>query len=184
MAHEPEPILFALKRVDRSKHFMLGAIAALFFAVLFTFGFLMAHARDTGGNAKMLFGAAAAEMQLIHEDPAGVITIVGTQVVEGPQENAAWTPYVDAMTTPHGTDGSARIDWPALLPTGRETYRYNGSLTTPPCTEGVKWLFFMDPIRLSAAQIAKLRTAYDGNVRPIQEGEAAFRDLTADLRGD
>jgi len=65
MAHDPEPIQFVLKRVDRSKHVMLGAITALFFAVLFTFGFLMAHARDTGGNAKMLFGAAAAQMAFI-----------------------------------------------------------------------------------------------------------------------
>jgi hypothetical protein len=62
MAHEPEPALFALKRVDRSKHFMLAAIAALFFTVLFTFGFLLAHVRDSGGNAKLLFAAAAAEM--------------------------------------------------------------------------------------------------------------------------
>ena len=65
MAHDPEPILFVLKRVDRSKHFMLGAIAALFFAVLFTFGFLMAHARDTGGNAKLLFAATSAQMAFI-----------------------------------------------------------------------------------------------------------------------
>jgi hypothetical protein len=65
MAHEPEPVLAVLKRVDRSKHFILAAIAALFFAVLFTFGFLLAHARDTGGNAKMLFAAAAAQMAFI-----------------------------------------------------------------------------------------------------------------------
>ena len=65
MAHEPDAVIVVLKRVDRSKHFMLAAIAALFFAVLFTFGLLMAHARDTGGNAKLLFAAAAAEMAFI-----------------------------------------------------------------------------------------------------------------------
>jgi uncharacterized membrane protein YhaH (DUF805 family) len=65
MAHEPEPVLVVLKRVDRSKYFMLAAIAALFFAVLFSFAFLMAHARDTGGNGKLLFAAAGAEMAFI-----------------------------------------------------------------------------------------------------------------------
>jgi hypothetical protein len=44
---------------------MLAAIAALFFAILITFGYAMAHAPDKGGNAKMLFGAAAAQMAFI-----------------------------------------------------------------------------------------------------------------------
>jgi len=65
MAHEPEPILFVLKRVDRSKHVMLAAIAALFFAILFTLGYLMAHAPDRSGNAKLLFAGAAAQMAFI-----------------------------------------------------------------------------------------------------------------------
>jgi drug/metabolite transporter (DMT)-like permease len=65
MAHEPDPVVLVLKRVDRSKHFMLAAIAALFFTVLFTFGFLMAHARDTAGNAKLLFAATGAQMAFI-----------------------------------------------------------------------------------------------------------------------
>ena len=62
MAHGPESVEFALKRVDRSRHFVLAAIAALFFAVLFTFGFLLAHVPDAGGNAKLLFGAAFAQV--------------------------------------------------------------------------------------------------------------------------
>jgi hypothetical protein len=65
MAHGPESVEFALKRVDRSKYFMLAAIAALFFAVLFTFAFLLAHVRDSGGNAKLLFGATFAQMAFI-----------------------------------------------------------------------------------------------------------------------
>jgi len=65
MAHGPESVEFALKRVDRSKHLVLGAIAMLFLAVLFTFGFLLAHVRDTGGNAKLLFGATFAQMAFI-----------------------------------------------------------------------------------------------------------------------
>jgi hypothetical protein len=66
MAHEPETIHLALKRVDRSKRFILTTIVMLFIAVLFTFGFLLAHARvnaDTG--AKLLFAATGAQMMFV-----------------------------------------------------------------------------------------------------------------------
>ena len=65
MAQEPETVLYVLKRVDRSKHFMLAAIAVLFFAFLSTFAFMMEHARDSGGNGKLLFAAAAAQMAFV-----------------------------------------------------------------------------------------------------------------------
>jgi hypothetical protein len=65
MAREPEHVEFVLKRVDRSKHFVLAAIAALFFAVLLTFGYLLAHVRDSGGNAKLLFAATGAQMAFV-----------------------------------------------------------------------------------------------------------------------
>jgi hypothetical protein len=65
MAPEPEHVEFVLKRVDRSKHFVLAAIAALFFAVLLTFGYLLAHVRDSGGNAKLLFAATSAQMAFV-----------------------------------------------------------------------------------------------------------------------
>ena len=61
MAHGPENVEFALKRVDRSKHFILTTIVFLFIAILFTFGFLAAHARaDADGHSKLLFAATGA----------------------------------------------------------------------------------------------------------------------------
>ena len=65
MAHEPEPVLVVLKRVDRSKHLMLAAIAVLFFAILFFFGFSLAHARAAEGYAKLLFAVAAVQMAFV-----------------------------------------------------------------------------------------------------------------------
>jgi len=126
---------------------------------------------------------AAAEMQFVHQDPSGAITIVGVAVVEGLGDDAAWAPYIDAMTTPVGTDGSASIDWPRLIPSELEAWYYAGSLTTPPCTEGVQWIFLTTPIRFSAAQIQKIKAAYVGNARPVQPlGDS--RELTIDLKGD
>jgi carbonic anhydrase len=46
-----------------------------------------------------------------------------------------------------------------LLPAGRDYYRYNGSLTTPPCTEGVRWFVMKEPVFASRALIGKLARA-------------------------
>jgi carbonic anhydrase len=60
------------------------------------------------------------------------------------------------------------LDWTAMLPGARTTFRYSGSLTTPPCTEGVNWLLMSEPVSLSADQIAAFTAAYEGNNRPVQ----------------
>jgi hypothetical protein len=66
MAHGPESVEFALKRVDRSKHFIVAAIVCLFIVILFAFAFILAHARaDADGHGKLLFGATVAQMAFI-----------------------------------------------------------------------------------------------------------------------
>ena len=109
-----------------------------------------------------------AEMHFVHKAADGALSVVGVMISEGTADNAAWAPYVDSLTTVQGTDGSATIDWAAMLPAEKLTYRYEGSLTTPPCTEGVHWFLMTTPVALSKAQIAKITAAYDGNFRPVQ----------------
>ena len=66
MAHGPESIEFALKRVDLSKRFILTTIVFLFIAILFTFGFTLAHARvDEDGHSKLVFAATGAQMAFV-----------------------------------------------------------------------------------------------------------------------
>ena len=56
-----------------------------------------------------------------------------------------------------------------LIPTNRQYYRFNGSLTTPPCSEGVKWMVLGKNLKVSKAQIEKFAHAVGGhNNRPIQ----------------
>ena len=50
-----------------------------------------------------------------------------------------------------------KVDLQSLYPKSNEFYSYSGSLTTPPCTEGVNWVIFKDPIVLSYAQVLKLK---------------------------
>jgi len=55
-----------------------------------------------------------------------------------------------------------------LLPRDPTYFDYSGSLTTPPCTEGVHWMIMAAPIDLAAGQIAKFTHLYTGNNRPVQ----------------
>ena len=112
--------------------------------------------------------SAAAEVHFVHTTDDGVITVVGVMIVEGAEANAAWQPYVDALTTAEGAETTVELDWAAMLPGVRTTFRYTGSLTTPPCTEGVNWLLMSEPVALSADQIAAFVAGYEGNNRPVQ----------------
>ncbi len=60
------------------------------------------------------------------------------------------------------------LDLRALLPKRLGYYTYEGSLTTPPCTEGVRWHVFHDTVTLTAAQIKAFRRMFPANARPLQ----------------
>ena len=55
-----------------------------------------------------------------------------------------------------------------LLPANLAVYRYEGSLTTPPCTEGVRWHVATHRVTASTDQIAALHAIMGDNARPIQ----------------
>ena len=63
----------------------------------------------------------------------------------------------------------APLDLNQLLPAKREYFTYMGSLTTPPCTEGVLWMVMKEPIELSSEQLAIFNRLYPMNARPIQK---------------
>jgi carbonic anhydrase len=63
---------------------------------------------------------------------------------------------------------AADIDPAAWLPAGAGYYAYDGSLTAPPCTEGVLWLVLKQQPTLSASQWAQLQTLFPHNARPVQ----------------
>jgi carbonic anhydrase len=63
---------------------------------------------------------------------------------------------------------NVQVDIDHVLPENRATYRYWGSLTTPPCSEGVGWFVYVEPIELSRDQITVFRKIFHGNNRPIQ----------------
>ena len=110
------------------------------------------------------------EMHLVHTNADGQLAVIGVLMVEG-AHNAAFDPIWANLPVTKGVENHlehVKVDVDALLPTARTTYRYDGSLTTPPCSEGVKWFVMTTPIALSKAQIGAFTALFHGNNRPVQ----------------
>ena len=127
--------------------------------------------------------AAPLEMHLVHRNAEGKLAVVGVWLEPG-AANAAFAPVFDhlpaAVGAPQAVPG-ATIDADDLLPAERAYYRYNGSLTTPPCTEGVKWVMLDRPVALSQGQIDAYTALYSNDFRPTQPLNArAFLGGNAD----
>ena len=110
------------------------------------------------------------EMHLVHQSKEGKLAVIGVLITEG-KANAAFDPVWSKLPKHEGDDlklGEVKVDVDQLLPARRAAYHYDGSLTTPPCSEGVEWLVMQQPIELSAAQIRMFRDVIEGNNRPTQ----------------
>lgn len=64
----------------------------------------------------------------------------------------------------------APLDLSQLLPEERGYYTYMGSLTTPPCSEGVLWMVMRQPVALTGQQLDVFASLYPMNARPLQAG--------------
>lgn len=81
---------------------------------------------------------------------------------------ASLLPLIPARADGDHSDSKIMIDASALLPKQWGYYRYPGSLTSAPCTEGVDWIVLKQPLELSAAQLKSYRQRYADNARPVQ----------------
>jgi carbonic anhydrase len=110
------------------------------------------------------------ECHFVHRSRSGALAVVGVFIRPG-AENAALAPIWQAMPdkeTAELTIAGVNVDTAALLPKDRFYYRYMGSLTTPPCTEGITWTVFRAPVEASPQQIRRFAALFPGNARPIQ----------------
>ncbi|MGE0681343.1 MAG: carbonic anhydrase [Candidatus Binatia bacterium] len=109
------------------------------------------------------------ELHLVHKDAEGHIAVVGVLMEKGENNemlNDIWAAFPKEAGAPK--DFAATLDASALLPTDHRAYRYTGSLTTPPCSENVKWLLMESPITVSQAQVQVFQKLFPSNSRPIQ----------------
>jgi carbonic anhydrase len=124
------------------------------------------------------------EMHMVHKSAEGKLAVVGVFIEEG-QQNAAFDPIWSNLPKSKGTENhfeNVTVDVSNLLPASTTTYRYDGSLTTPPCSEGVKWIIMTTPIQLSAQQIGAFQDLIKGNNRPVQplHGRSVVTDRVAE----
>lgn len=113
--------------------------------------------------------ASAMELHLVHQNEAGEFAVVGVLIAEG-EDNPNLTPIWRHIPR-EGETKTVRgqtVDARSLLPPTTEHYHYSGSLTTPPCSEGVDWTVMAEPIAASTAQIGEFMEIYPVNSRPIQ----------------
>jgi carbonic anhydrase len=110
------------------------------------------------------------EGHLVHADKDGNLAVVAVMFQEG-AANALLGKLWEKMPAKAGEKAAlpAGLSAAQLLPADRDYYRFNGSLTTPPCSEGVWWLLMKKPVTVSKAQVEQFAKAVGfANNRPVQ----------------
>jgi carbonic anhydrase len=115
------------------------------------------------------------ECHFVHRSAAGDLAVIGVFVRPG-ETNRALEPIWSAMPRQEGPerDAGTAVDPGTLMPAERGFYRYMGSLTTPPCTQGIVWTLFQQSIEASPEQIRQFATLYADNARPTQSHNRRF----------
>ncbi len=110
------------------------------------------------------------ELHLVHSDAAGNLAVVSVLLEEGSANALIETLWGVAPKTagPEKKDDSLQINVTDLLPANRGYFTFSGSLTTPPCTEGVSWFVLETPVMISSKQVATFAKIYPYDERPTQ----------------
>jgi len=109
-------------------------------------------------------------LHLVHADAGGQLAVVAVLLDAG-AENALvgqlWNNLPKEEEKEERRNG-VRINAADLLPADRGYYTFEGSLTTPPCTENVTWFVLKRPVTVSTGEIAQFAKEYPDDARPTQ----------------
>jgi carbonic anhydrase len=105
----------------------------------------------------------------VHKSESGELAVVAVLFKRG-KENAALKNVFEALPQAAAEKHALpeNIDVSAVLPVKHAYYGYMGSLTTPPCSEGVHWHVLKQPVDISGRQLAAFKKLYKMNARPVQ----------------
>ena len=110
------------------------------------------------------------EWHFVHKAEDGSLAVLGVLVEEGP----AWQPFdiiIESLPFEENIEDKVygQVDIAAFLPELTAAYRYDGSLTTPPCSEGVEWSVLQGTITMSTEQMEAFTSRFsEANNRPVQ----------------
>ena len=115
------------------------------------------------------------ECHFVHRSSAGDLAVIGVFVKPG-AHNATLAKIFDVMPRSEGPEKRAAgsVDPALLIPKDGGYFRYMGSLTTPPCSEGLTWTVFRKPIEASPQQIQQFAALFPHNARPVQRRNRRF----------
>lgn len=115
------------------------------------------------------------ECHFVHRASSGALAVVGMFMKPGAR-NEAFAPVFDAMPRSQGPEvrPPATINPAAMLPRTGGYFRYMGSLTTPPCSEGLRWTVYREPVEVSPDQIRQFAALFPNNARPVQRLNRRF----------
>lgn len=131
----------------------------------------------------------AMEIHFVHQDAEGGVVVLGVMVEVG-ENNASFGHLLQRWPRARQKKGTViYLDLRELLPQDLSPgnffrqdayFRYLGSLTTPPCSEGVQWLVLTRPLTFSDEQIVQYGAHHPPNARPIQKWQAhGMKDISA-----
>ncbi|MDQ2779051.1 MAG: carbonic anhydrase family protein [Pseudomonadota bacterium] len=108
-------------------------------------------------------------LHLVHKDEQGRLAVVAVLFEKGEKQSEVQKVW-NNLPLERNQESAARtpLDLLKLLPDDRRYITYMGSLTTPPCSEGVQWIVMRQPVTLTAEQIGIFARIYPMNARPLQ----------------
>ena len=109
-------------------------------------------------------------VHLVHADAAGSLAVVAILLEHGREQPLLRELWNDlpAEKGKEETRASVQIDVAQLLPADHGYYTFEGSLTTPPCSESVTWYVLKQPVSVSKEEVARFSKLYRDNARPVQ----------------
>ena len=106
---------------------------------------------------------------LVHKDPDGRLAVVAVLLERGREQPLVQTVWNNLpLEKGEALTAQGQMDLNQLLPEDRGYYTYMGSLTTPPCSEGVLWMVMRQPVQISPNQLSIFAKLYPMNARPVQ----------------
>jgi carbonic anhydrase len=116
--------------------------------------------------------ASDMELHFVHKNQKGELAVIGVMINEkSGHENTLFKPlWAELPRAAHSkSESHPSLDLAKLLPTHRDFFHYAGSLTTPPCSQGVRWFVLREPMTLSGGQIDMYASLFDTPTnRPVQ----------------
>ncbi|KAK1389552.1 Carbonic anhydrase [Heracleum sosnowskyi] len=115
------------------------------------------------------------EMHMVHKDKNDKVAVIAQLYKIGAKPDTFLSKFgidIISLVDKHGNSSFGKLDPKEIQMTGRNYYKYLGSLTVPPCTQGVTWIVNQELETVSEDQVKLLRDAVhdfaEKNARPVQ----------------